>query len=305
MQLDPQPQTLHMSILLRVVKGLIVECKMQCVSLSNEREDSINKSVRRQLNLAWKLSLVIKNLSRPSLLDSVTEERVPVIAEMLRRTTGMHTHATSKPVDLSDDALKMPAGKGAEVPPWLRGGALFMLEINYRWSSIVLEERTRSSATKDEMKMHAYGGYEGDVLCAGDRAPEAPGLVVKRTATEGEETTLFKLLDYTKHTVLIFAPKSQLAIADNVRDASASLRQFAAAAHIFAVSPSRLDSVQLDERWAQLVHVLFDRDGHAHVAYGVKDVALTFVVIRPDMYIGAITNDVAGVQRYFERVLIV
>lgn len=39
-----------------------------------------------QFNLGWKLALVVKGFSPSSLLDTYTEERLPVIQDMLRRT---------------------------------------------------------------------------------------------------------------------------------------------------------------------------------------------------------------------------
>ena len=38
------------------------------------------------INLAWKLALVVKSLSPPSLLDSYHAERAPVVREMLNVT---------------------------------------------------------------------------------------------------------------------------------------------------------------------------------------------------------------------------
>ena len=47
-----------------------------------------------QFNLAWKLALAYKGLSPPSLLETYSTERIPVIAEML---------------DISSDLLKKNA----------------------------------------------------------------------------------------------------------------------------------------------------------------------------------------------------
>lgn len=40
-----------------------------------------------QFNLGWKLALVLKGVSPLSLLDTYTEERLPVIAAMLQKST--------------------------------------------------------------------------------------------------------------------------------------------------------------------------------------------------------------------------
>ena len=43
----------------------------------------MNTGIQDSFNLAWKLALVVKG---PRLLDSYSEERIPVIAEMISQT---------------------------------------------------------------------------------------------------------------------------------------------------------------------------------------------------------------------------
>jgi 2-polyprenyl-6-methoxyphenol hydroxylase-like FAD-dependent oxidoreductase len=69
---------------------------------------------RMQFNLGWKLSLVLKGRSSPKLLDSYNAERLPVITEMLGRTTEL----------LNKTTAGTGAGKDADVSAWRRGGAL-------------------------------------------------------------------------------------------------------------------------------------------------------------------------------------
>ncbi|KAL0953688.1 hypothetical protein HGRIS_004884 [Hohenbuehelia grisea] len=47
----------------------------------------MNTGIQDAFNLGWKLALVVKGHAPPSLLDSYTEERLPVIADMLDQTT--------------------------------------------------------------------------------------------------------------------------------------------------------------------------------------------------------------------------
>ena len=79
-----------------------------------------------QANLTWKLSLVLKGLAPLSLLTTYTDERVPVIREMLGLTTRL-LDRTILPGDNDKDE------------GWRRGGALFMLGVHCRWSPLVIK----------------------------------------------------------------------------------------------------------------------------------------------------------------------
>lgn len=95
----------------------------------------MNSSVQDSANLAWKIALVLKGHASKALLETYTTERVPVIQEMLGRTTRL-LNRTMRPGEERDEG-------------WQRGGVLNMLSIHFRWSPIVLDER-RTPPTKDE-----------------------------------------------------------------------------------------------------------------------------------------------------------
>ncbi|TDL23952.1 hypothetical protein BD410DRAFT_720172, partial [Rickenella mellea] len=238
----------------------------------------MNSGVQDSFNLAWKLSLVVKGYASENLLSSYSEERLPVISEMLQRVTSIHG--------------KTFAGgelHGGESRGWTRGKALHMLGINYRWSRIVVDERTPRGVNGDELRCHAYGGHDNS-LSAGDRAPEAPGLVIP---TERRETSLFKVLKATHHTVLIF-PCGQYSRAEGILRLLSSWPHFLV--QTICVSGPGAHRYKLT---ADLN--LLDRDGHAHSAYFV-DQQPTIFIIRPDGVIGGIVRDEGGVARYFSRI---
>ena len=149
-----------------------------------------------QINLSWKLSLVEKGYAAPSLLDTYTEERAPVIAEMLKKST-----------KLFDEAQRVKADGTNVEQAWHRGSELHMLGVNCRWSSIVLDERT----PKESIPVDPYGVTRIDpnvsLLRAGERAPDAPGLqVVGAGDSDGQETTsLLDIFGPSYHTALIFS----------------------------------------------------------------------------------------------------
>ncbi len=77
----------------------------------------MNTGVQDSFNLGWKLALVIKGVSSPSLLESFNEERVPVVTQML---------------NITSDLLKKTISN--EQSGWNRSGPVKQLGVNYRWS---------------------------------------------------------------------------------------------------------------------------------------------------------------------------
>lgn len=221
---------------------------------------------------------------------------------MLRKTTELYqlTYDEAKSADRERDRAA-----------WRRGGELFMLRINYRWSSIVLEERNLDLGDKEkrkslaeEMKIRSYGGYQGE-LCAGDRASEAPGLIISTSSDPlkrtGEETSLFKLLSFLKHSVIIFAPSSERHTVDEILLTTGKLPTSTETVQVILVTQANTDGA-VDETKQGVAYALIDRDGHAHGGYFVKAGELTIVIIRPDGYVGAVVKDKDGVERYFGRI---
>ena len=131
-------------------------------------------------------------------------------------------------------------------------------------------------------------------LCAGDRAPEASGLVpVTQSPSAARETSVFTLLTATHHTLFIFAGKD-FAGADKMieegRKAPAGMMHIAV---ILKEEQSRPFAADL---------TLVDRANHAYEDYLVKDRGLTGFIVRPDGVIGAIILDEKGVRRYFSKI---
>lgn len=256
---------------------------------------------------------MIKKASPPRLLDTYTEERLPVIAEMLGHTTGLYTKTLASDA-VAFTADENPKHRGRRDAAWTRGGALFMLGINYRWSSIVLDERDPEYADKlskpvllDHLKTNAYGGYEAG-LSAGDRAPDAPGLVVLRCSTNmqekikgGDTTSLFKLFNPAKHSIMLFAPPS--VDANVIKRVVASVAKFPSAkdiVQIFHISPFSPPLTKIEG----LDAVLVDVNKHGRGGYLVQNDQVVIVVIRPDGYIGAFAKHVEGLARYLENIFL-
>ncbi|KAL1672846.1 FAD binding domain-containing protein [Schizophyllum commune] len=229
----------------------------------------MNSCVQDAANLTWKLSLVLRGLASLSLLTTYTDERVPVIREMLGLTTR-----------LLDRTLR-PGGNNKD-EGWRRGGALFMLGVHCRWSPLVVDER-REPPEVDERES-AYVGAKG--VCAGDRAPDAP--------VEGGVGHLFDLFKPTHHVVLVFSKDA--ARVDAVVDTVAGLPK--GLAEVTAVLPKEGAA----DGTTKATHTLMDKDGHAYKAYEVSSDP-TIVVVRPDGVIGAIVKSAASVENYFRYIL--
>ena len=234
--------------------------------------------VLTQFNLSWKLALVEKGLAEPFLLDTYSEERVSVIAEMLKKST-----------DLFNGSARSEAAGANTQSSWRRGGELHQFGVHCRWSSIVLDERT----PKEDGPVDPYGRNHSpaDVVRAGERAPDAPGLAVLGAA---EMTTLFKLFGVSHHTVLIFsdgtdrdgAVLSALKAypADSVR--TVLIREGTNGSH------SESEKADVD---------VIDEDWQAHEGYQVQKGEFLVVVVRPDGVVGAIVCGSNGTRKYFAQ----
>ncbi|EGN99578.1 hypothetical protein SERLA73DRAFT_159829 [Serpula lacrymans var. lacrymans S7.3] len=229
----------------------------------------LNSSVQDALNLAWKLALVHKGLAPASLLDSYTTERLPVIAEMLDITTAL--------------LKKTMARDSNKEEVFERNQRLYMLGVNYRSSPIVLDEVIPPSDVKP---IDAYGLIQDGSLQAGDRAPDAPGLV---DVNSGRNVRFFDIFRPHLHTILVFtsdAAKAAHIISELRRYEQNVLRSV-------IVLPAGL-STQADSA-ADVV--LEDKEGYAYKHYLVGD-ETRVVVVRPDGVAGAIVHGAEGMDNY-------
>ncbi|KAI6008120.1 FAD binding domain-containing protein [Pisolithus orientalis] len=277
----------------------------------------LNSSVQDALNVAWKIALVYKGLSPASLLDTYTTERLPVITEMLGFTTELHDRTFDQSNGESDSSKQV---KFNLEDAMRRGGKLYMLGVNYRNSPIVVDEFAPVPASGAEGTRSAYGDTQEGVLRAGDRAPDAPGLVptsLNRASCSissgyqsngmAESTRMFDMFASTHHTVIIFAP----AFADaEVRSVLVTLDQSLRKKLVRRVVvlpgpfPEADGPVDISSGEGQAIDadILVDQAGHAYRGYVVETQEIKVVVVRPDGVVGAIVRGVTGLEQYFEGV---
>ncbi|KAF9266750.1 hypothetical protein L218DRAFT_921364 [Marasmius fiardii PR-910] len=254
----------------------------------------MNSGVQDAINLGWKLSLVQKGLAPLSLLTSYNDERLPIIAVMLKKTTLLLDKAMSVNWKEAEDADMFGFKKGFE---------LRQLGVNYRGSGIVVDERylglkvTEGGGSEPEIVDPYKGGLDGKVK-AGDRAPAASRLF--RVGKSGEATNLFDLFSPSKHTVLVFAREQ----GDNfeleellgvVKTAFPEGTAQTVVLHPHSECPV-VTGTQVD-------YTLIDQDGYAFKHYHVRaQDRWRTVVVRPDSYIGAIVEGEKGLREYVQLV---
>ncbi|KJA28255.1 hypothetical protein HYPSUDRAFT_51621 [Hypholoma sublateritium FD-334 SS-4] len=234
----------------------------------------LNSSIQDAFNLGWKLALVEKGHASESLLDTYAEERLPVIAEMLNKTTELLKHSPL-------------AGKAA--PPRSQAdnirADMSQLGVTYRGSSIILQKATNAGLIQNI----GYNKASVDAAQPGDRAPEAPGLV----DVSGNTFSVYSLLSPSRHTVFIFSGGYSGEDLDRI---SGLVRQ----QPVDTVHGVLVHSAQTTPADNCKFEKLLDEKGNAHATYKVDGPCI--VIVRPDGVIGARVDDPSGVAQYFKTV---
>ncbi|EIW82149.1 FAD/NAD(P)-binding domain-containing protein [Coniophora puteana RWD-64-598 SS2] len=224
-----------------------------------------------------KISLVMKGGAGPSLLATYSAERLPLVAEMLNLTTTILDADT-----FGSDATWSP-----------RPESLRMLGVNYRQSDIVLDEIHPLGSLPP---IPAYGDpkeIQAVVLAAGDRAPEAGGLI----DDAGNTHRLFDLFHMTHHTVLVFA----LSVEDARDILAARTARSADLIRYIVILPgsSQLDAGVTLNSDALIVQ---DSEGIAYSGYQAENDKTRVAIVRPDGWIGGLVRDKEGAHKYFTKI---
>ena len=213
---------------------------------------------------------------------------------MLAATSGLYNRLNAKSGNSETTAAQDTKEKEKEDYIQSRNNALYQLEINYRWSPLVRDERQPVDKQQTLDELDVYGVRGGDVLRAGDRAPDATGLV-EVVEGGGRTTRLFDVLQVTNDTVLVFTSDPQKA--RPVIEAVGSLPRGAVAAAV--VYPQGASAVPPA---TDVYRVFADGEGHAYRFLGAPANETTVFIIRPDGVIGGIVFGEEGVTKYFEGI---
>jgi hypothetical protein len=229
----------------------------------------MNTGIQDAYNLCWKLDRILDNKSGKNLLMSYQEERRPIAQDVIRNTDLLTRLAT-----LRRPFLTWLRNKGMEtfssVSFVLRRitRTISELGVNYRDSSIV--ERLNST------------GWFGSGLRPGDRVPNLK-LFSNRTNPE----CLFEILETTNYVLLLFSDEKSEDYLNTIDE------QIVEKVDLYQVLP--------DKNGFSGQEVIHDPERKLRELFGLKKDGL--VVIRPDDYVGLISDEVnvEQLQRYLER----
>lgn len=150
----------------------------------------MNTGIQDMINLAWKLSLVIRGEAPDALLDTYEQERLPVMRSILRKTEKITDFMSSKRPFvrrlLRDVAPRIARSRPAQHMVLVR---VSQIAVRYRRSPLSVQ--------------HGRAGR----LHAGDRVPD---LAVRSRMVHGEawqERSLFGVLDPSRFTLLVVHPE--------------------------------------------------------------------------------------------------
>ncbi|KAJ4479299.1 FAD binding domain-containing protein [Lentinula aciculospora] len=249
-----------------------------------------NSGVQDSFNLGWKLALVLKGVSPSSLLATYTEERLPVIAAMLDKSTLLLNRSL--------------APSPVQGHNWERGKEFKQLGVNYRGSSTLVDETI--ALTQDLTPTDSYSLASDGVIHAGDRAPQAPSLETLHSNRNHSPalTSLFDIFGPDHHTLLVFGSSkfNGEAIASELSAYPQNLFKTVLILPTVGTSESELSDLVTQTSGVDLL--LRDRDGYAHKYYPALPGPSTLVVVRPDGVVGAIVGGVEGLHQYLKGVFL-
>ena len=150
---------------------------------------------------------------------------------------------------------------------WMRDWELRQFGINYRGSSILIDERyTDPNEPVDPYR----SGHDGSAH-AGDRTPSAPGLILFE---DGKTCCLYDLLDVKSHTVLVFARPGSSLVEEVQGVLSGYTQEVVKGVVIIPQGTSSQERCSLRS--------VTDSEGYAYKHYKVSQDEELVVVVRPD-----------------------
>ena len=178
------------------------------------------------------------------------------------------------------------------------GTDLTQLGVNYRGSSIIGEDDLRDTTP-------GVSGYNTDsetAACPRDRAPEIPLLInATRTSYQSDHhnrKTMFGIFSPSHHFVLVFAKEYEEHSALELSSVINRLPRNTVQSVLILPLGSNVNELELDAVYSEVV---IDSGNHACSSYGLPSDRSYFIVIRPDGVVGARVHEVAGVERYFQK----
>lgn len=277
----------------------------------------MNTGIHDSVNIAWKLSLVLRGLAKPNILDSYQAERLPNVRKLIQYDKDISRLMTNRPPENWQ-------GKPEE------------LDVNKLLGKLMTEAGTFSSGlgirydASADSSMVVEGSWKPvkspDMVASGMRAPDVtllrPGTFVPtRLQSETPNVACFS--------IVIFAGHASATGESEFHAASSALRQLAnkgkqsppsshshdnanispGLVRFVTILPTKASSAYEVLGHAPLGRVFFDdAEQGAYRRYGVSLAEGALVVIRPDGWIGTMAalraSSVQELKVYFSQVFI-
>jgi hypothetical protein len=165
-----------------------------------------------------------------------------------------------------------------EDSPYRRGLKLYQLDINCRGSQIVVDR-----LDKESYKL-------GKRLRAGDRAPDAPGILPLNAGLRPGTTQLFDIFSSNRHTALIFVKGNE-----NVKPYLELLKHYPQDTVLPVVVLQEGDERNVDVFGT--TSVVRDSAGHCWKGYSTEN-GTKIAIVRPDWCVGAVGCSPGVVEEY-------
>lgn len=226
----------------------------------------ITTGVGDAYNLAWKLDAVLHGAASHSLLDTYTEERLPVVRRVLKTTDGTARIflAHSRTRRFLRDRIVLPLLRSPAMQRRLTR-RLSQLDLNYRGTSL---------------SVHEESGLLGRArVRAGDRAPD----VLFSDPRTGARTSLFELLGRSRFVALLGSDENSGAAngsTGETRQLMEALGRLGVECSLVASGPGRGGDGPIDVT------------GDFRRLYGARGEFL--YLIRPDGYVGLFQRPING-----------
>jgi 2-polyprenyl-6-methoxyphenol hydroxylase-like FAD-dependent oxidoreductase len=219
----------------------------------------ITTGVQDAYNLAWKLGMVLRGAASDSLLDTYTEERLPIVRRVLKNTdqTASVFLAHSRARQLLRDRVVLPLLRSRVMQKRLTR-RMSQLDMNLRGASLSVHQEP--------------GLLKRARVRAGDRTPD----VVFRDARTGAETSLFALLGRSRPVALFGSDGDTTGEEDRearIERLMEALQRLGVESYLVLPGSSR-----------QHRDGLVDVSGDFYRLYGARGEFL--YLIRPDGYVG-------------------
>lgn len=238
----------------------------------------MNYAMQDAWNLAWKLGHVVNGLAPVSLLDTFSDERRKVGADLDARIDGTFRFIT-EPKPLQATVVKAAA-------PLALGSDLVKRSLDDRFTEVAVDYAQVGLS----MPKSSLGG-----LSSGDRAP---ALEVKRLP-ECVQANLLELYDSIRWTLLVIAPagsepaRAQPLVEDALARQAALSRNLRAL--LLSTGPRRPSPLALE--------TAIDAEGRLCAEHRLPDTGM--LLVRPDGYLGWVGRDAgAGLDDYLSRWLV-